>query len=69
MNGKSFLDVVSEMPMIPPGTNPLIRGRMTHVIVKHDEWCRTLNGGTGADCNCNPDVTYHLQPLPNKSRQ
>jgi hypothetical protein len=48
--------------MLPPGDTPLLPGRVVHMVVRHDDWCRTLNGGTGADCNCQPLVSHHLQP-------
>jgi hypothetical protein len=53
---------VMQWPMLPPDELPLLRGRVVHMVIQHDEWCRTLNGGTAADCNCRPLVTRHLQP-------
>jgi hypothetical protein len=40
----------------------LLRGRVVHAVYQHDNWCRTLNGGKASDCNCDPIVSYHLQP-------
>lgn len=33
----------------------LKRGELTHLIIRHDDWCPFLRGG---DCTCNPDVEY-----------
>jgi hypothetical protein len=37
-------------------------GTVTHMCFSHDDHCRTLQTGIGADCNCSPDVSYHRQP-------
>ena len=39
-----------------------LKGRVVHAVYQHDNWCRTLNGGKASDCNCDPIVSYHLQP-------
>jgi hypothetical protein len=46
----------------PPVGIPLERGRVTVLTLKHDAWCPTVNGGTGADCLCDPDVVVTLVP-------
>jgi hypothetical protein len=55
---KSLKRTILNWPMVPPGEFP--PGRVSHMLVQHDSWCRMLNGGT--DCNCNPIVSRHLQP-------
>jgi hypothetical protein len=42
--------------------SPELHGRVVHQVVQHDDWCKTLNGGSGGDCNCSPVVSFHLQP-------
>lgn len=58
---KSYLSAIEQWPILPPG-ECLPPGRVAHLIIRHDSWCKTLNGGTGADCNCNPTTVTHLQP-------
>lgn len=29
-------------------------GGIVMLTVAHDDWCKTLKTGVGADCNCNP---------------
>jgi hypothetical protein len=53
---------VMSWPLLPPGPVPLMPGRVVYALYQHDDWCRTLNGGTSADCNCDPIVTRHLVP-------
>jgi hypothetical protein len=50
-----------QWPMLPEDT-PFLPGRVVHLVFRHESWCRTLNGGSGADCTCRPDITRHLQP-------
>jgi hypothetical protein len=40
----------------------LIPGRVVHVMVSHDDWCKTMKTGNGYDCTSNPNISYHLQP-------
>lgn len=35
-------------------TSPYPAGSIVDVVVKHDDWCPMLNGGTV--CSCDPDV-------------
>jgi hypothetical protein len=50
---------IQQWPLLPNGeASP--PGRVTHMIVQHDDWCRLLRGK--GDCNCNPDITRHVQP-------
>lgn len=34
---------------------PLERGKLTHIMVRHDDWCDVFRGGV---CNCNPDISF-----------
>ncbi len=38
---------------------PLERGRLYHLTFFHDDWCTIFDG---ADCNCDPIVTRHIEP-------
>jgi hypothetical protein len=40
------------------------RGSHIDAHVKHDDWCRALNGGVG--CNCNPDVSITVNGVTYK---
>jgi len=42
-----------------PQTDQPARGRLTHVVMFHDEWCQIHRGGT---CNCSPDVELREEP-------
>jgi hypothetical protein len=53
---------VMSWPMLPPGEDPALPGRVTHMVIRHEPWCATMNGGNPEDCNCNPMITNHLQP-------
>jgi hypothetical protein len=60
---KAYLDQVLSWPIVSvPLELGRLRGRVVHLVYLHDDWCRTLNGGTGADCNCRPEVTFRLRP-------
>jgi hypothetical protein len=61
VKAKTYRDTVMSWPPPPPGIE--LRGRVVHAMVRHDLWCRTLNGGTPNECNCHPIVTLHLMPL------
>ncbi len=55
---------IMQWPVLPPGEFP--KGRVSHMMVRHDDWCKTLQTGNGEDCNCEPLVTTHLQPTLTK---
>ena len=61
--------VVTQWPVIPEAeymagmASGAFRGRVVHTVMRHDDWCCTRNGGSGFDCNCEPIVSHHLQPL------
>lgn len=38
------------MPLLSQGE----RGKLNHIIIRHDDGCPALNGG--AECTCNPDA-------------
>ena len=57
---ESLLKQIAQWPMVPKGE--VVPGRVVHQIVRHDEWCKTLKTGRCRDCNCDPEVTQHLQP-------
>jgi hypothetical protein len=60
---EALLKEIMSFPMIPEGESGMIPGRLTHIVMRHDDWCPALNeGGTTADCICNPVITRHLQP-------
>lgn len=40
------------------------RGRVIHVVTLHDDWCPVLKEGGGMEkCNCNPQISYHNEPV------
>jgi len=41
-------------------------GKVTHVQVTHDKWCKIFNGG---ECNCNPDISMIPNPIPKKTQE
>jgi hypothetical protein len=49
---------------VPPG-GALQRGRLYHLVVHHDEWCRIFNKDNGglADCDCDPVVEVRAEPV------
>ncbi|MND00874.1 hypothetical protein D3C83_196430 [compost metagenome] len=51
--------MIENWPMLPKGEMPP-PGRVSHAIVRHDEWCDFLRGD--GDCNCDPVTTIHVQP-------
>ena len=40
-------------------------GGVTIINICHDDWCKTLKTGNGADCNCNP--TQEIKTLKSDS--
>jgi hypothetical protein len=46
------------LPVIPL-SEAFTPGEVTHMCYSHDNHCRTLKTGNGADCNCSPDLTFH----------
>jgi hypothetical protein len=38
------------------------KGAVIHMMCAHEDWCRTMQTGNGADCTCTPVVTYHRHP-------
>jgi hypothetical protein len=49
---------VANLPKVPLGT-PLERGKVYHLVIHHDEWCRIYDESA---CNCAPIVEWHLEP-------
>ena len=43
-------------------------GAITHAVMNHDLWCKTMKTGSGHDCNCEPEISYHRQPAEGSSR-
>ena len=40
----------------------MIPGRVTHVIISHDDGCPCLSGASSASCSCqDPDIKCYLQ--------
>jgi hypothetical protein len=57
-----YTKLAMQWPVIRADELTLLRGRVIHTVFRHDSWCNTLNGGSGLDCNCDPEITHHLQP-------
>lgn len=53
-----YNDYVAHLPKVPIDA-PLERGKLYHVVMHHDDWCRIYSG---EDCNCNPIATRHVEP-------
>jgi hypothetical protein len=56
--GQRLAAWAKSLPEIPIG-DAFTPGKVTHVCFSHDDHCRTLQTGNGADCNCSPDISYH----------
>jgi hypothetical protein len=56
-----FRDYVSHLPEVPVDA-PLERGRLYHMCVFHDDWCRFYETENPAHCNCNPTVRQYAEP-------
>lgn len=39
------------------GALPIVKGRVTHIHIAHDDWCKIHNG---MFCNCDPEITFEL---------
>lgn len=50
---------IARLPQVPLGPLPE-RGRVYHLVTQHDDWCSYF---TGAECNCNPIITRHVEPV------
>jgi hypothetical protein len=59
---KSYQETILSWPQLRVLDPSALRGRVVHKVYRHDNWCRTLNGGKASDCNCSPTVSLHLQP-------
>ncbi len=58
-------DYVLHLPEISPAEALSLSRRpgLTHVVMRHDSWCRVLTEGGGVgNCNCNPQISYHVEP-------
>jgi hypothetical protein len=44
-----------------PASDAFQLGRVTHAVIAHDDHCKTLRTGNGADCNCSPAISYHRE--------
>lgn len=40
------------------GKVPTVMGKITHIHITHDDWCRIFDG---MPCNCNPDITFEVE--------
>jgi hypothetical protein len=57
---KTFKDTVLSWPEVPLGS--LHRGRVTVMLVQHDNWCPAANSGNGNNCTCSPTMSRRLAP-------
>jgi hypothetical protein len=60
---RSFYELyLRHLPQVPIDA-PLERGRVHHLCFHHDEWCRIFSTGNPADCNCDPVISRHAEPV------
>ena len=52
---------VKHLPTVPLDT-PLERGKVHHLAIQHDDWCRFYQTQNIADCNCKPIISRHIEP-------
>jgi hypothetical protein len=63
-----FSRYAEELPAMPieEYMEGLASGKLTpgvaHIVHRHEHWCRSQTGGTPEDCDCNPDITLHVEP-------
>jgi hypothetical protein len=57
---EALLRAIEKWPQVAPCSIP--RGRVAHMIIRHDDWCPTVNGGTQLACTCDWEGSLHLQP-------
>jgi hypothetical protein len=53
---------VQHLPQVPLDA-PYEPGTVTHFVTHHDDWCRFYQTGKSLDCNCNPYITRHGEPV------
>lgn len=61
-NDRFYLDHIRHLPQVPLDA-PYERGRVYHTCFHHDDCCRFYDRGLIEDCNCNPIVTRHVEPV------
>lgn len=48
---------------LPEAEGPMEPGRVYHMVIFHDSWCRIYDTDNPADCNCNPTSSkMHVEP-------
>ena len=60
--GAHIVSYVQHLPQVPIDA-PTEPGRVYHVVVAHDAWCKIYDTNNPADCNCTPIVTRHVEPV------
>jgi hypothetical protein len=53
---------IKYLPLVPLDA-PLEPGRVYHLALFHDEWCKFYETENIADCNCNPAMQRHIEPV------
>jgi len=63
-NGKSNAALAEWAKSLPeiPMEDAFAPGTVTHMCMSHDAHCKTLRTGSGFDCNCEPELSFHRQP-------
>jgi hypothetical protein len=56
-----YSSYVRHLPRVPVGA-PLERGRVYHLVLHHDDWCRFYDTENVADCNCDAVISQHVEP-------
>jgi hypothetical protein len=61
---RSFLyqEYIRHLPEVPLDA-PMERGRVHYISFFHDDWCRMYDTDNPDDCNCNPDIRRHDDPV------
>jgi hypothetical protein len=57
-----YNDYIKHLPEVAIDA-PMEHGRVHHVCFFHDDWCQIYVTGNAADCNCNPAVARHVEPV------
>ncbi len=61
-NRSLYESYVRHLPRVPLDA-PLEGGRVHHLCFHHDDWCQIFSTGSPADCNCNPVISQHIEPV------
>jgi hypothetical protein len=56
-----YQEHIRHLPQVPLDA-PFERGRVYHTCVHHDAWCRFYDTENPGDCNCEPEITRHVEP-------